>query len=69
MTSHRRLVNYFLKYLKPYLAIPQEQKARQQKMDSGSQTYKICDYTPKYARVHLSLEKKLREISEAGMAC
>ena len=58
MTSHRRLVNYFLKYLKSYLAIPQEQKARQQKMDSGSQTYVICDYTLKYTRVCLSLEKK-----------
>lgn len=44
-------------------------KARQQKMDSESQTFEICDYTPKYARVRFSLEKILREISEAGMAC
>ena len=44
-------------------------KARHQKMDSGSQTYEICDYTPKYARVRLSLEKNLREINAAGMAC
>ena len=38
-------------------------------MDSESQTFEICDYTPKYARVRFSLEKILREISEAGMAC